>query len=337
MKWEVLVNDDRSDPPLKTVLKELRAGCGLVNDVRQGWPENWNKTPEKARGAWVHMLHHDDLAIGEFAATMWKLIRRNPQAAYVHSAIQGRVLHEPLAGRLLRLVATRNEERRGPVRSRLQGGARRGSPRALPGRAHRHDRRPAERRPDDPGFPQGTLEHGRRRVRRALAKVGDVVFCPQALCLSTHHSAQLSLSTWLQANFLQDYLHVHEEGLKALGPAATDADRDAMHWRIACAACGVARARAMAGDLPLAREALADAAQAFTEDRRNIAVSPQQTDRKQPRGAISLSLPDRRRQTKKCKRRVTLLNPSSRKAMTPDQLIELLDNGGSNPEDRKRF
>lgn len=264
MKWEVLVNDDRSDPPLKTVLGEfedrVRFEC---NDVRQGWPENWNKTLEKARGAWVHVLHHDDLVLGEFAPTMWKLIQQNPLAAYVHSAVKGRRLHQPLMGRLY-----------GWLRRKKGNGA------AQPARVYkaglaaaRHALSQGVRiativvRRDTaltiPGFRKELWSMTDEEYVVRLARVGDVVYCPQALCLYTYHSAQLSLSTWLQANFLRDYLHVHEEALKALGSDATDADRDTIHERVARVACGVARARAMAGSLSLAKEALDNAVRLF--------------------------------------------------------------------------
>ena len=100
MKWEIVVNDDGSDPPLKAFLREFEGRVRFeCNDVRQGWPENWNRTLEKARGNWVHMLHHDDLVLSEFVPTMWKVIRQNPLAAYVHSSARGRVVRQPLLGR----------------------------------------------------------------------------------------------------------------------------------------------------------------------------------------------------------------------------------------------
>jgi glycosyltransferase involved in cell wall biosynthesis len=260
MKWEILVNDDCSDPPLKSVLKEFEGKVRFEgNDVRQGWPENWNRTLEKARGAWVHMLHHDDQVLGEFAPTMWKLMRENPQAAYLHSALQTRLLHQPLTGRFyswLRGGTKQDTSQSARVykagldaaRHALSQGVR------IVTIVVRRDAALAI-----PGFRKELRSMSDEEYVVRLAQVGDVVYCPQALCLYTFHSSQISSWVGLQPNFLRDCLHVHEEGLKALGADATDADRDAIHWRVANVACGVARARAMAGNLPLAQQALDEA------------------------------------------------------------------------------
>jgi len=261
MAWEILVNDDRSDPPLKAVLGEFAGRVRFeCNEVRRGWPENWNKTLEKARGEWVHMLHHDDLVLSEFAPTMWELVRQYPRAAYVHSALQSRTLHQPIAGRLYGWLRRGSKHKATqPVmvykagseaaRHALFQGVR------IPTIVVRRDAARSIR-----GFRAELRSMADEEYVVRLALVGDVVYCPQALCRYSYHSAQLSSSSWLQGDFLDDYLRVHEEGLKALGPEVTDADRDAVRRRVANVACGVARARAMAGALPLAREALNAAA-----------------------------------------------------------------------------
>jgi glycosyltransferase involved in cell wall biosynthesis len=260
MKWEILVNDDGSEPSLESLLGEFRGRVRFErNAQRQGWPENWNRTLEKARGAWVHMLHSDDLVHEDFATTMWELIRWNPQAAYLHSPIQARMLRQPLPGRFyswLRRGATNDAVQPAQVykagldaaRHALSQGVR------ITTIVVRRDAALAV-----PGFRKELWSMADEEYVVRLAQAGDVVYCPQALCLYTFHSAQDSLSTWLRPNFLQDYLHVHEEGLKALGPGATRADRDAIHRRVAYVACGVARARALAGHRQSAAAAMTEA------------------------------------------------------------------------------
>jgi glycosyltransferase involved in cell wall biosynthesis len=261
MKWEILVNDDGSEPPLEAVLGEFRGRVRFErNAQRQGWPENWNKTLEKARGTWVHMLHSDDLVHEGFATKLWELIRKYPQAAYLHSKCASRVLKQPAFGRLYSRLRSGGQSKDAEEAARVY---RKGV------EAARHALSQGVRivtivvRRDAAmsiaGFRKELWSMADEEYVVRLANVGDVVYCPQALCTYTYHSAQYSLSTWLEPDFLPDYLHVHEEGLKALGPGANDVDREAIHWRVACVACGVARARALAGNLSLARETLDDA------------------------------------------------------------------------------
>jgi GT2 family glycosyltransferase len=262
MNWEIVVNDDCSEPSLESRLPGFRGRVRFErNAVRAGWPENWNQTLRKARGAWVHMLHHDDLVAPAFAATMWQLIRTYPRAAYLHSAMRSGVIGQSPIGRLYcRLRARRCTTATNETARVFSAGP----------EAARHALRQGVRivtivvRRDlacsIPGMRKELLSPADEEFVVRLALRGDVVYCPEALCTYLYHAGQCSQASWLESSFVSDYLAVHEEALKTLGAGATEDDRRAMRERVAGVACGVALARALAGRPREARTALEEAA-----------------------------------------------------------------------------
>jgi hypothetical protein len=261
MRWEVFVNDDGSDPPLETTLASFKDRVRFGrNTVRQGWPQNWNKTLEKARGTWIHMLHHDDIVDPEFAPTVWNLTKVYPQAVYIHSALKTGAARRSLAGRIYFWLRPRGATLMESAEPRLyRGGV----------EAARHALTQGVRIPTivvrreiavrTPGMRAELLSPSDEEYVVRLAQQGDVVYCPQAMCTYIYHTGQCSLQAWLAPSFLAEYQAVHDEAIRALGAEATEADRKAAYRRIANAACNVARARALAGQRRDALAALTEA------------------------------------------------------------------------------
>jgi len=261
MKWEIVVNDDGSAPPLADALQAFKGRVRFEhNSVRQGWPENWNVTLRKARGTWVHMLHCDDLVEPEFAPTMWNLIKAYPEAAYLHSELCVQRDAQPMAARFCQWLRARGRSEQTDPQPKV---FRKGE------EAARHALTQGIRIPtivvrreiacSIPGMRAELLSPADEEYVVRLAQEGDVVFVPRSLCRYLRHRGQYSLKSWLDRSFLQEYLRVQEEALKAMGPQATVADQEAAYRRVANAACTVALARAFAGHKQDAAEALDEA------------------------------------------------------------------------------
>jgi glycosyltransferase involved in cell wall biosynthesis len=265
MKWEVLVNDDCSEPRLSDALREFEGQIRLCrNETNAGWPDNWNRTLRLARGRWVHMLHSDDIVDRQFAPVMWRIVQQCPDAVLIHSLTRSVAVGRPPLARLYSLVRGHRPPSDDPdvgvgvYRSGIE--------------AARHALRSVRattavvRR--DAALSVGGMRQDLRNpsdeeyfVRLALK--GDVAFCPRFLVTYRYNNNQDSQPSWINPGFIGVYRRVQEESLRLLGSDASEKDLEVINARIANAAGAAARAQAIAGNLKAARESIRIAIQTF--------------------------------------------------------------------------
>lgn len=258
MKWEVLVNDDCSEPALSDALREFEGRIRLCRNQRNlGWPQNWNRTLQMARGRWVHMLHSDDIVDSGFAPVIWSIVKRFPNVVLVHSLARLITVDRPLLARLYSWVRGNGPPSDNPTAEvTVYKGGIEAARHALCGVQATTAVVRREAACGIGGMRQDLRNPSDEEYFVRLSKAGDVAFLPRLLMTYRYHNNQDSQPSWTTPWFVAVYARVQEESLKILGNNASPYDRDAVNMRIAGAAGTAARAQALAGNLQEARKSI---------------------------------------------------------------------------------
>jgi glycosyltransferase involved in cell wall biosynthesis len=258
LRWEVVVNDDASDPPLSRYLQEFSGQVRYFRNERNlGFAGNFRRTVELARGRWVHVLHCDDLVDPDYAGKVWQVIQSAENLGFVH-ALTGPVRRPPwplrLVGRLV-LGPRVNPDTKLPFELFAAGleGAR---------RVLRHGvrittlvvRRDLVLGMDGYREEFNGVADEEYVVRLALA--AHSAFIPAPMVRYRLHADQLSRKIWLEPDFVEVYWRAHQANLEHLGSAVTEADEEAARRRVAGGAVSSAFAHLLAGQTEPARKIL---------------------------------------------------------------------------------
>jgi len=260
--WEVVVNDDASDPPLSRYLREFASQVRYFRNERNlGFAGNFRRTVELARGRWVHVLHCDDLVAPDYASKVWSIIRSAPNLGFVHALIE-QVRQTPRPFRLVRrlvgrLVLGPREKQDFKQAVELYAAGLEGARRAL-----RHGvrittlvvRRDLVLGMD--GYREEFNGMADEEYVVRLALVAQSAFVPAPMVRYRHHANQLSRKIWLDPDFVEVYWRVHKTNLEHLGSAATEADEAAARRRVAHGALSSAFAHLLKGQTEQARKIL---------------------------------------------------------------------------------
>jgi glycosyltransferase involved in cell wall biosynthesis len=264
MTWEILVNDDCTPIPLAETLREFEGRIRIGrNEKNLGFPANWNRTLNLARGTWVHMLHSDDMVDPRFAPVMWDIIKKHPKAAFIHSLTRKVVTGRPLIARVYSWLLGHREAQDDPAASVQVFAGSAAVRHALQGVRCTTVvvRRDAACGID--GFRTDFRNSSDEEYFVRLAREGEVIFCPRRLITYRYHGHQHSQRAWLRPTFVDEYSRLHDYSLKVLGDELSEQDRRIIDQRIASVAGRVAMTQALSGQLQDAQRSLDKALKRF--------------------------------------------------------------------------
>lgn len=265
LRWEVLVNDDASEPPLGKYLQEFTGQIRYLRNERNlGFAGNFRRTVQQARGRWVHVLHCDDLVVPEYVNRVWQAIQSGRDLGFIH-ALTGPVRPGSwllsLVGRLV-LGPKTNCDQAKPMEFFAAGleGAR---------RVLRQGvrittlvvRRDLVLEMDGYREEFDGVADEEYVVRLALR--ANSAFIPAPMVRYRQHTDQLSRKIWLSPDFVDVYWRAHLTNLEHLGDAVTEADQEAVRRRVAGGAIASALAHLFAGKVKEARNLLERAKRLF--------------------------------------------------------------------------
>lgn len=94
--WEVIITDDSPDESVHQVVQQFQQQLPIQyykNSPAHGMPANWNTCYDKARGAYIKILHDDDwLAQPQALEKMAAALDANPDCDFVYTAYSNHYL-----------------------------------------------------------------------------------------------------------------------------------------------------------------------------------------------------------------------------------------------------